>query len=150
MHAQVGQVLDQKIQNIQTPTATSEEPGAKTGYCACPTALNTTKRWAKHLSPTSSPTPGHTPTLTAYKEPAPGPAPSCSQHKNSSKASPEFWVCPFLLIGEGQEPGQLMAPNLGQSPSRARTRAHPRLQSATLAWLTSAYLNLIFHHQGMW
>ncbi|DAA16791.1 TPA: hypothetical protein BOS_21214 [Bos taurus] len=43
-----------------------------------------------------------------------------------------------------------MAPNLGQSPSRARTRAHPRLQSATLAWLTSAYLNLIFHHQGMW
>ena len=60
----------------KNPTATSEEPGAtaggqeqKQGYCAC--LLHSAKGWAKHLSHPSGQTPGLSPTLTPYKEPAP-------------------------------------------------------------------------------
>ena len=58
----------------KTPTATSEELGAKAGYCACPLHPAPPKGWAKHLSHPSGLTPGHIPTLTPYKEPACAPA----------------------------------------------------------------------------
>ena len=42
--------------------------GAKAGYCACPLHTTSPKGWAKHLSHPSDQTPGHTLTLTPYKE----------------------------------------------------------------------------------
>jgi len=71
MHIQLGQTLDPKdTRRPKNPTATFEEPGAKAGYCPCPLHTTPLKGWAKHLSHPSSPTPGHTPTLTPHKEPA--------------------------------------------------------------------------------
>ena len=52
----------------KNPTATSDELGAKAGYSARPLHSTPPKGWADHLSPPSSPTPGHTPTLTPCKE----------------------------------------------------------------------------------
>ena len=73
VHGRLGQIMDNKIQkDPKNPTAASEEAGAKPGCWVprVPPALNTTEGWADHLSPPSGPTPGHTPTLTLYKEPA--------------------------------------------------------------------------------
>ena len=64
----LGQILDQKDTKTKRPTSASEQPRTKRGYYACPPALNTTKGWANHLSHPFSSTPGHTPTLTPYKE----------------------------------------------------------------------------------
>ena len=47
--------------------------GAKAGYCTCPLHTTPPKEWANHLSYPPALTPGHTPTLTQYKEPAHGP-----------------------------------------------------------------------------
>ena len=109
------------------PTAISEEPGAKKtgvgskGYCTCPPAWDSTKRWTNHLSHPSSPIPGHSPTLTPYKEKAlyrppnpltPHPLPqSVSKGTTASAGTPvkphlNFFCLTssqFLLIGEGQE-----------------------------------------------
>ena len=41
----------------RNPSATSEEPGAKAGYCACPLHSTSSRRWADHLSHPSSPYP---------------------------------------------------------------------------------------------
>ena len=56
----------QDTKRSKNPTATSEEQGAKAGYWACPLHTAPPKGWADHLSPPSSPTPGHTPTFTPY------------------------------------------------------------------------------------
>ena len=53
-----------RYKKTKNPTATSEEPGAKAGHCACPLHSAPPKGWADHLSHTSGPTPRHTPTLT--------------------------------------------------------------------------------------
>lgn len=82
MHAHLGQIVDNKIQNkkqktkIQTSKpASSEEPGAKAGFQE--KKKGTThdsctqyhqKGWAKHLRHPSDFTPGLPPTLTQYKE----------------------------------------------------------------------------------
>ena len=72
-----GKLWTTRYKKTKNPTATSEEPGAKAGgrETAQGTAhypLHSTppKGRADHLSHASSPTPGHTPTLTPYKEPA--------------------------------------------------------------------------------
>ena len=57
-----------RYKKTKNPTATSEEAGAKAGYCACPLLSTPPKGWADHLSHRSCPTPGHTPTLTPCKE----------------------------------------------------------------------------------
>ena len=69
--------MDKKIQKDpkKTPTATSEEPGAKAGYYACALCTTPPKGWEKHLSHPSGPTPEHTPTLTPYEEQARTPPP---------------------------------------------------------------------------
>ena len=129
MHAQLGQILDQKIQKDKKPNcrfwrAGSKNnwvSGAKAGYCSCPPALNTTKGWANHLSHPSGLTPGHSPTLTPNKEwacPTLGSkqgnlllvfAPSCSRHRGPHKALPEFLVWPrvnFYWLGKAKNPGR--------------------------------------------
>ena len=60
--------MDKVQKDQRNPTPTSEEPGAKVGYCACP--LHTLpKGWADHLSHPSGLTPGHSPVLTPYRKP---------------------------------------------------------------------------------
>ena len=61
----------------KNPTATFEVPGAKAGgwgakagYCPCPLHTTPPKGWANYLSHPSGSTPGHTLTLTPYKEQA--------------------------------------------------------------------------------
>ena len=106
MHVQLGQIVDERYKETKkTPTATFEGPGAKPGYCACPLHTTLPKGWAKHLSHPSSPTPGHTPTLTPYKEPA---CPSSRSNQGNlllvfaplccslNKALPEFLVQPLI------------------------------------------------------
>ena len=60
--------------DTKRPTATSEEPGAKIGCQeqkqGTVHALCTQHHQATHLSHPSDPTPGPTPTLTPYEEPA--------------------------------------------------------------------------------
>ena len=71
VHVHLGQILDQKIRKTQeTSTATSEEPGEEKQWVGSKSSLHATpaKGRADHLSHPSSPTPGHTPTLTPYKE----------------------------------------------------------------------------------
>ena len=127
VHAQLGQILDQEIKRRpKKPTATSEEPGTKTGcrsksrVLRMPPALSTTNGWAEHLSHPSGPTPGHTPTLTPHKEPACPPsgseqgnlllvfAPSCGG-RGPNKALPEFLIWPlvnFYWLWKAMNPGQ--------------------------------------------
>ena len=114
VYVQLGQILDNNIQkDPKSPTVTSEEPGAKTGcreqkqgtaHAPC------TQHHQGHLSHPSGPTPGHTPTLTSYKEPAclhlgvgggeqgklllVFTPPCCSRGPN--KALPEFLVWPLI------------------------------------------------------
>ena len=113
-----GKFWTKDIKGPKNPTATFEEPGAKAGYCTCP--LHTPpKGWAKHLSHPSNPTPGHTATLTPYKEPARPSSgseqgnllsvlapPCCSRRPN--KVLPEFLVWPlvhFYSLGKAKNPG---------------------------------------------
>ena len=65
-----GKLWTIRYKKTKNPAATSEGPGAKAGYCACPLPSTPPKGWADHLSHPSSPTPGPAPTLTPYKEPA--------------------------------------------------------------------------------
>ena len=73
VHGHLGQILDERYKktkkDTKRPSATSEEPGAKPGYWACP--LHTTppkKGWANHATHSSGLIPRHTPILTPYKE----------------------------------------------------------------------------------
>ena len=82
-------------------TATSEEPGAKAGgqeqkqgTVHAPLYKIPPKAWAKHLS-SSGPTPGHTPTLTPYKESA-HPAPLGEQ---ASKGTCYLFSLPPVAAG---------------------------------------------------
>ena len=84
VHVQLGRILDPKdIKRPKNLTATFEEPGAKTGCweqmwgtAHAPCTQHHQRGWATHLSHPSSPSPGHTPTLTPCKEPARQPSPS--------------------------------------------------------------------------
>ena len=50
-YAQLGQILDKRYKKDQkNPTATSEELGAKAGYCERPLHSTPPKGWATHLS----------------------------------------------------------------------------------------------------
>ena len=82
--------LEQK-QGVRSKNRVS---GAKTGHCTYPLHTTPPKGWAKHLSHPSGPTPGHTPTLTPYKEQAFPPS--------GSKQARESVVCscsPLLQQG---------------------------------------------------
>ena len=64
----VGANYVQSIKRQNTPVATCEDTGAIAGSSACPLKYTPAKGWAGHLSFPSNQTPGHTPTLTSYKE----------------------------------------------------------------------------------
>ena len=75
MHVQLGQIMGNKIQKDQkNPTAASEELEAKTGCqeqkqgTAQAPCTQHRKGVGRTLKPPSGLTPGHTPTLTPYKE----------------------------------------------------------------------------------
>ena len=59
MHTQPGQILNNELQRANIPTATSEDPGAKAEYWACPVHLTPFNGVISHLSHLSSLTPGH-------------------------------------------------------------------------------------------
>ena len=61
MHVQLGQITNDKIQKGHKPTATSEVPGAKAGYCARSLHTARPRRWADYLNHPSGPT--HQPPL---------------------------------------------------------------------------------------
>ena len=69
MHASWGQLSTTRYE-IKKPNAISEELGIKAGYCACFIHTPPPKGWADHLRHPSSLSPGHTPTVTPYTEPA--------------------------------------------------------------------------------
>ena len=68
-------------------TATFEKSRAKAGYCSCPLHTIPSKGWVDHLSHPSGPTPGHTLTLTPYKEPV-RPSLASKQRKHMCSHSP--------------------------------------------------------------
>ena len=81
----------------KSPTATSEELGAKAGgpeekqgtaHAPC---TQYQKGWANPLSYPSSPTPGHSPTVTLYKEPARSP------FRSKQAREPVVWSHSLLL-----------------------------------------------------
>ena len=97
-----GQIMDNKIQNNQKNPSNchfwgagskNRVPGAKAGYCTCPLHSTPPKGWANHLSHTFHPTPGHTPTLTPYKEPAHPP------HWGASKGTSYSFLLPPVASG---------------------------------------------------
>ena len=113
MHAQLGQILDKRYKRLKKPNcyfwkagSKNRVLGARAGYCTCPLHSTLPKGWANHLSHASCPAPGHTPTLTPYKEPA-RPAPPCCS-RGPSKALPEFLVWPLInsyCLGKVKNPG---------------------------------------------
>ena len=117
-----GKLWTRRYKKTKTPTAISEELGAKAGYWACPLHSTPPRGWADHLSHASGPTPGHTPALTPYKEAAHPPwegnleqgnlllvlAPPCCS-RSPRKALPEFLVWPlinFCWLGKAKNPGR--------------------------------------------
>lgn len=46
-----GKLWTRVYKKTKSPVATSEEPGAKTGYCACPLHTTPPKGWANPLKP---------------------------------------------------------------------------------------------------
>ena len=124
VHVHLWQILDPKdTKRPKIPTATFEEPSAKTGYQEHKQGVDSKNRvsrakagcreqkqgtahaplhtmppngWAKHLSYPSSLTPGHTPTLTPWKEQA------CPQLRERSRKGT---YCLFSLL-----PGAAGAP----------------------------------------
>ena len=70
MYAQLAQILNkiQRDQKTQLPPLKSQEQKQGTAHAPC--TQHNTKGWPNHLSQPSSWTPGHTPILTPYKEPA--------------------------------------------------------------------------------
>lgn len=108
MHAQLGQIIDNKIQKRPgEPYCHLEELGAKAGCCACALHKAPPRRWADHLSHPSNLIPEPALTLTLYKEPFIIPLENkrgnlllafASSHcsMNSHKALPEIFVWPLI------------------------------------------------------
>ena len=76
----------------KNPTATSEEPGAKAGYCPCPLHTAPPKGWAKHLShPSCRPLDTLLPSPHVRNHPAP---PSASEQGH-------LFLVSLLLLQQG-------------------------------------------------
>ena len=123
-------------------TATSESQEQKQG--TCPLHTPPPKGWANHLRHPSGPTPGHTPSLTPYKEPAhPSSgskqgklllvfAPSCGG-RSPSKALPEFLGWPsinFYWLGKAKNPGRYQICSLNKFASLAPSSTDDSLSTA--------------------
>ena len=127
----------QKIQRDQKkpPAATSEELGAKAGYCACPVHSAPPEGREEHLSHPSGRTPGHSATLTPLKEPA-RPLPGSKQARETVARS----HCPALLQGPQQSlariaclaSSQFLSLAEGQEPWSVSRRGSAALQRVSL------------------
>ena len=84
----------QDTRKPKSPTATSEELGTKARYCTHFLQTPPPKGWADHLSHPSSLSPGHTPTVTPYKEPAW--LPSSSERAKETVRDPNKVLSEFL------------------------------------------------------
>ena len=97
VHVQLEQIID-KIKRDQNPNFW--RAGSKCRVYAWPLHSPLLKGWANYLSSPSCPTPGHTPTITPYKEPACPPWaskwPSEPVACCPSKAFREFSVWPLI------------------------------------------------------
>ena len=120
VHAQLGQILDQKIQSQKKPPPNcriSEEPEAKAGLSPL---HSTPQRVSKPPKPPLQPDPWTHP-YTTFNEQAPVPsesgqgslllvlAASCSRHRSPSKAFSEFLVWPlvsFCCLGKTKNSGR--------------------------------------------
>ena len=92
MHAQLGQVMDNKIQKDQKlPTATSEELGAKQGIALAPSTQEHQSA-GQTAKPPHQTSPGPAPTLPPYKEPACPP-------RGGSKGTCYLFLLPLLQQG---------------------------------------------------
>ena len=88
----------------RNPSATSEEPGAKAGYCACPLHSTSSRGWADHLSHPASLNPAHLPTLILSQESAHAPPrPSGNSPVRSSRAG-AVRAAPRPPLARVQEP----------------------------------------------
>ena len=94
-----------RYKKTKNPTATSEELGAKAGYCTCPLYTAPPKGWAKHLSHSSGPTPGPAPVLTPCKEPA-------CPHRPVSKGTCYLFSLPPASAGAPVKPCLNFLPGL--------------------------------------
>ena len=108
MNAQLGQIMNNKIQKGQKPIVTSEVPGAKAGSCTWSLHTAPPRGWADHLShppawppdlPLPSPFWGTSSPLLRERARAPVSC-FCSivlQHE-SHKALPEFLIWPLVNL----------------------------------------------------
>ena len=156
MHAQLGtnsgQEDTKRPKKKQTPTATSEEPGAKTGcreQTLCMSLHSTPpKGWAKHLSHPSSLTPGHTPTPTPYKEQAPPPLPRGANKGNCylfllllAGAGAPTKICPNFLTG-------LLSISIDWGRPRTLVGINTLLINVSRASLVAQWLRICLPMQG--
>ena len=89
---QLGQSMNNKTQNGQSPTATSEMPGEKAGHHAWSLLTAPLSGWADHLRHPSSLAQQSAPTLTPFKAPAHWPLRPGSEQGNVLLTFSPSWV----------------------------------------------------------
>ena len=142
-----GKLWTTRYKKTKNPTATSEEPGAKAGYRACPLHSTPPKGRADSLSHPSGLTPGHTPTQltppqgaskgTCYlfslpRAAAGAPIKPCLNFLSGFLSISIDWGWPRMLIGNTRN--QVPGGGISSSPPPALQPSVPCRQQA--GWLS--------------
>lgn len=120
-HAHLGQIMNNKIQKGQNPTAASEGPGAKAGHCTDPCTWHH-QGGGGPLEPRFRPTHRSTPTVTHFRnQPPPDPRPLLRERARAPgtffrslilkvskkpRLNSSSVLYQFLLIKESKSPGE--------------------------------------------